>query len=342
MRSGMQDAQAIYRLASIVRAARPHVLQTWMYHADLLGLLIGKLTKTPAIAWNLRRSFIGMSEHGWLSRMVLRTVVRFSPLPDAVITNSLAGQHTHEAIGYQPRRWVWIPNSLDADRFRPDASARAAVRAELGLPEETRLVGLVARFKPIKGFDNFASAISILAKQNPDVHFVLMGGRIDRTNESLVRILQPGGAPLERIHLLGLRHDAQRVIAAFDVACSSSYGEGFPNTVGEALACGVPCVVTDVGDSALLVGAEGKIVPPGDPQAFAEACQDLLALSAEQRRVMGLRARKRIQSQYSIQSIVERYEELYEQLAGSHIQPSAQLTGAAYRPTVRALREPRA
>ena len=329
MRVGMRDAQAICRLASIVQTVRPHVLQTWMYHADLLGLLIGKLTKTPAIAWILRRSFIGMSEHGWLSRMVLRAAVRFSPLPDAVVTNSLAGQHTHEAIGYRPRRWVWIPNSLDADRFRPDVSARATVRSELGLPADTRLVGLVARFNPIKGLDNFASAIGILAKQNPDVHFVLIGGEIERSNEPLVRILRSGGASLERIHLLGRRHDVQRITAGLDIACSSSYGEGFPNTVGEALACGVPCVVTDVGDSALLVAGEGKVVAPGAPQAFAEACQSLLALSAEQRREMGLRARKRIQSQYSIQSVVARYEELYEQLAGFHVQPRAELTGAA-------------
>lgn len=109
MRPGVPNLPAIYRLTAIVRAARPHVLQTWMYHADLLGLLVGRLTRTPAIAWNLRRSFVGMSEHGWLSRMVLRAAVRFSPEPDAVVTNSLAGQRTHKALGYRPRRWVWIP-----------------------------------------------------------------------------------------------------------------------------------------------------------------------------------------------------------------------------------------
>jgi len=327
MRSGVLDSGAIVRLTAIIRAVRPQVLQTWMYHADLMGLLIGRLTKTPAIAWNLRRSFIGMSEHRWLSRMVLRAAVKLSPLPDAVVTNSLAGQHSHEALGYRPRRWVWIPNSLDADRFRPDASARAALRSELGLAAGTRLIGLVARFIPIKGHSIFASAIGILTKQNPDLHFVLVGKGIERSNEPLVRILQSSGG-FERIHLLGERRDVQRVIAGFDVACSCSYTEGFPNTVGEALACGVPCVVTDVGDSALLVQAEGKVVAPGDPQAFAEACQSLLALSAEQRYGMGLRARKRIQTRYSIQSVVARYEELYEQLAGSHIRPSA-LTGVA-------------
>ncbi|MGA9723574.1 MAG: glycosyltransferase [Candidatus Binatus sp.] len=314
MRPGVPNLPAIYRLTAIVRAARPHVLQTWMYHADLLGLLVGRLTRTPAIAWNLRRSFVGMSEHGWLSRMVLRAAVRFSPEPDAVVTNSLAGQRTHKALGYRPRRWVWIPNSLDADRFRPDDSAPAALRAELGLAADTRLVGLVARFIPIKGHRNFASVIGILAKQNPDVHFVLVGQGIEQSNELLIRILQSSGA-FERIHLLGERRDVQRVIAGLDVACSSSHGEGFPNTVGEALACGVPCVVTDVGDSALLVEAEGKVVAPGAPQAFAEACQKLLALSTEQRREMGLRARRRIQSKYSIRTIVARYEELYEQLA---------------------------
>lgn len=326
MRSGVPNLGATWRLSATIRALRPHLLQTWMYHADLLGLLTGRLTKTPAIAWNLRRSFIGMSEHGWSSRMVLRAAVRLSPLPDAVVTNSLAGQRTHEALGYRPRRWVRIPNSLDADRFRPDASARAALRSELGLAADTRLVGLVARFVPIKGYGNFASAAGILGKQSPDVHFVLAGRGIEPSNEPLVRILQSSGA-FERMHLLGERPDVQRVIAGFDISCSSSYGEGFPNTVGEALACGIPCVVTDVGDSALLVGAEGKIVAAGDPQAFAQACRDLLELPAELRRQMGLRARKRVEAEYSIRSVVTRYEELYEQLAGSHVQPSADLTG---------------
>ena len=327
MRSGVPSLRAMYRLSATIRAVRPHVLQTWMYHADLLGLLIGRLTRTPAITWNLRRSFIGMGEHGWASRMVLRAAVLCSPLPDGVVTNSLAGQITHEALGYRPRRWIWIPNSLDADRFRPDPNASAALRAELGLARNTRLVGLVARFVPIKGHSNFAAAAAIVAKQNLDTHFVLVGRGIERSNQQLVRMFESNGLPLERIHLLGERSDVQQVVAGFDIACSSSYGEGFPNAVGEALACGVPCVVTGVGDSALLVEADGKVVAPGDPRAFAEACRILLSLSAEQRRQMGQRARKRMQTRYSIQSVVARYEQLYEQLAGSNIQPRADLTG---------------
>lgn len=319
IRSGVPTLRGMWRLTSIIRRVRPHVLQTWMYHADLLGLLTGRLTKTPAIAWNLRRSFMGMSEFGLCSRMEMRAAVRFSSQPDAVVTNSVAGQRTHEALGYRPRHWVHIPNSVDADRFRPDASARAALRSELGLAANTPLVGLVARFIPIKGHGTFASAAAILAKRNPDVHFALVGRGIEPSNEPLVRILQSSGV-FERMHLLGERCDVQRVIAGFDVGCSSSYGEGFPNAVGEALACGVSCVVTDVGDSALLVGAEGKVVPAGDPQAFAQACQDLLELPAEVRRQKGLRARERMQTQYSIVSVVARYEELYEQLTGSHTQ----------------------
>lgn len=326
MRSGVPTVRAMCRLTSLIRKLRPHVLQTWMYHADLLGLLAGRLNKTPAIAWNLRRSFIGMSQLGWSSRMELRAAARFSPQPDVVVTNSLAGQRTHEALGYRPRQWVHIPNSIDADTFRPDAKARATLRSELSLPSHTRLIGLVARFVPIKGHDNFAASAGILGKQNPDVHFALVGRGIEPSNEPLVRILQSSGV-FGRMHLLGERPDIHRVTAGFDIACSSSYGEGFPNAIGEALACGIPCVVTDVGDSALLVGAEGKIVPPGDPRAFAEACQGMLDLRPAVRRHQGLRGRKRMQTQYSIQSVVARYEELYEQLTGSDLQPRTELTG---------------
>ncbi|MBV8453521.1 MAG: glycosyltransferase [Deltaproteobacteria bacterium] len=312
MRHAIPNPAALAHLISVLRAERPQVLQTWMYHADLLGLVASRLVRIPRIVWNIRRSFVSMQEHKIITALVLRTLAKLSGLPDVVLTNSLAGQKTHQALGYDPRRWVWIPNCIDCDRFKPDSEQRLRLRNELGLAADTPLVGLVARYLPIKGHDIFIAAAQELAAVNRSVHFVLAGRLIDRTNTSLMRSLYSRGLA-GRFHLLGERENIECVLAGLDVACSSSYGEGFPNTVGEAMACGVPCVVTDVGDSALLIGSTGKVVPAGNSLALYRSCEQLLS-SEEQRRHFGRCARRRVEDCFSIRSMVTRYEQLYEEL----------------------------
>jgi glycosyltransferase involved in cell wall biosynthesis len=314
MRNGIPDPLSAARLFRIIRQVKPDVLQTWMYHADLLGLLVGKSARVPAIAWNLRCSFIDMNEHSWISKYVLRLLVSLSSSPDVVLANSHSGLRFHEELGYKPRKWMWIPNALDLEQFKPDARARACLRRELGLPPDALIVGLVARFYPMKDHQNFVKAAGWLARDNPNAHFVLVGRRVDAENAQLAEWIKATGFA-DRFHLLGLRQDANRVTAGFDIGCSSSYGEGFSNTVAESMASGVPCVVTDVGDSAELVGDTGKIVSAKDPEAFAKACQELVTLAPSQRQHLGCMARKRIEDNYSLKSVVDRYESLYQQLA---------------------------
>jgi glycosyltransferase involved in cell wall biosynthesis len=284
-----------------------------MYHADLLGLAAGRLAGVPKTVWNVRRSFIDMREHSRLSGLVLKTLARLSSIPDAVVTNSLAGQRTHEALGYNPRDWIWIPNCIDSKRFRPNPGEKTRLLSELRLPPQTSLVALVARYLPIKGHDVFIAAASKLAALDPSVHFVLAGLKVNDTNTSLMRSINASGAR-ERFHLLGERKDIERVLAAVDVACSSSYGEGFPNVVGQAMACGVPCVVTDAGDSALIVARFGKVVPAGDSTALCQALAQLLSSQSERQR-LGRGARRHIEHCFSVESMVARYEQLYDELA---------------------------
>jgi len=315
MSKGMPDPSAAVRLLRTVREVRPQVLQTWMYHADLLGLLVGKWARVPAIVWNVQCSSIAAPRNRWLSKLVLRSLAALSPYPDVVLTNSRAGQKYHETIGYKPREWQWFPNPLDLDQFRPDPEARASLRAELGLPPDARLIGLIARFHPMKDHANFIAAAKMLADLGADLHFVLAGYYIDRDNATLREAIEATGIS-ERFHLLGLRQDLSRIDAALDIACSASaYGEGASNAVGEAMACGVPCVVTDVGDSAFLVAQTGKAVPPRDSEAFALACRSILNLPTEERLQLGMEARKRIAGLCDLPSVVTRYENLYERLA---------------------------
>lgn len=312
MREGIPNPVAAARLLRILRAERPHILQTWMYHADLLGLAVGRLAGVPKTVWNIRRSFTGMHEHGLLSALVLRMLVKLSPVPDAIVTNSFSGRRTHEFLGYKPRRWVWIPNCVDCDRFKPDPEERVRLRRELQLTPETPLVALVARHLPIKGHEVFISAAVKLAAADPSVHFVLAGRLIETSNSYLMELINSSGIS-NRFHVLGERVDVECLLAAVDVVCSSSHGEGFPNVIGQAMACGVPCVVTDVGDSALLVGEFGRVVPVNDPSALSRACAELLG-SQEARQTLGEGARWRIEQCFSIASMTARYEQLYEEL----------------------------
>jgi glycosyltransferase involved in cell wall biosynthesis len=184
------------------------------------------------------------------------------------------------------------------------------------LPDDALLIGLVARFNPVKGHQTFLQAAGLLARQIPAPHFVLIGPDVTDCNELLRGWVQESGIA-EQVHLLGERPDIPRVTAALDIATCASYGESFPIVVGEAMACGVPCVVTDVGDAASMVADTGHVVPPRDARALATAWRELLELGAAERQALGARARVRIEENYSLHSTVRQYEELCARVATS-------------------------
>jgi glycosyltransferase involved in cell wall biosynthesis len=187
------------------------------------------------------------------------------------------------------------------------------VRAELGVPENTVLVGRIGRYHHTKDYPNFLQAAAMLLRNHPDIQFLVAGKNVDWNNGELRRQVQEFGL-VERIHLLGERFDIPRLTAALDIAVSSSHAEGFPNVVGEAMACAVPCVVTDVGDSSWLVGDTGKVVAPRQCDTLAARCSDLIQSGREPRKVLGLTARARIIARYSISSVVRLYESMYQQI----------------------------
>jgi glycosyltransferase involved in cell wall biosynthesis len=266
-----------------------------------------------------------MAHYRRMSSLVLRALVRLSGLPHVVLANSQCGIQVHKELGYSPRRWLYIPNSLDLEEFRPDRRAKGQLRRELRLRPDAHLIGLVARFDPMKDHANFIAAAAMLAADDPSLHFVLAGIDIDRNNREVRRLVESTGLS-SRFHLLGQRHDVGRITAAVDIACSSSaFGEGSSNAVAEAMACGVPCVVTDVGDSAFIVQNTGKIVPPRDTQALARACRELLNLSPGKRFELGLAARARVKELFSLHSVVDRYQRLYEQLAPESLGSATEL-----------------
>jgi len=307
MRHGLPDPRGIGRLVKLLRQEKPDILQTWLYHADLLGTIGAWLARVPALCWNIRCSDMDMRHYSRLSRVVLRILTWLSRRPDAVIVNSQTGKQLHEDLGYSPRRWETIPNGFDLERLHPDPAVHESLREELALPPQTVLIGVVARYDPMKDHQMFLHAARKLTAEWDDVHFVLAGRDVERL-AGLVDELELDA----RVHLLGERSDIPRIMAALDIlSMSSAFGEGFPSVVGEAMACGVPCVVTDVGDAANIVGETGSVVPPRDPDKMAGAWQQLLSMPAEKRKALGQLARGRIEELFSIQSITQRYESLY-------------------------------
>jgi glycosyltransferase involved in cell wall biosynthesis len=265
------------------------------------------------LCWNIRCSDMDMSRYSHLSRLVLRVLAGLSGCPDLVVVNSEAGRRLHEKLGYSPRRWEIVPNGFDLNRFHPDAAARRSLREELSIAPDSLLIGLVARHDPMKDHQTFLEAAGLVARERSDVHFVLVGHGINRHNAQLAELISRLALE-EQIHLLDERGDIPRLMAALDILALSSLGEGFPNVVGEAMACGIPCVVTDVGDAADVVGETGIVVPPRDPKAMADAWKKLLGLPASKRQSLGRDARRRVEDSFSIQSVARRYEQLYRDM----------------------------
>jgi glycosyltransferase involved in cell wall biosynthesis len=203
---------------------------------------------------------------------------------------------------------IVIPNGIDIETFCPDREAGLRVRHEWGVGEHELLIGLVARLDPMKDHPTFLRAATLLARQNCSVRFVCVGGGPQDYEEKL-RSLASELALNGKVIWAGARSDMPTVYNALDIACSSSIGEGLPNAIAEAMSCGLPCVVTDVGDSARLVGEARQVVPPSDPEAMAAAWADLLNLSPEERSALGMQARERIVREYSVAQLARRTED---------------------------------
>lgn len=300
---------AFLRLRRLLAELRPDVVQTWMYHADLLGGLAARTTVAAPVIWNIR-----MSDHDPRGfRRSTLALIRMNAvvsrwLADRIVCVSSAARDVHLGLGYDPSKIDVIPNGVPLTS--PDRDARSAIRMELGIPQDALLVGRIARYHPMKDHRTLIEAIRIVTRECPDVFWLLCGAGVDEDNPELAGWLEAAGIG-DRVRLAGLRQDIPRIHAGLDLACSSSaYGEGFPNVIAEAMATGVPAVVTDVGDSALLVGETGIVVPPRDPAALAQGILRLLA-DADLRRRLGDAARARVDDTFSLRQMAERYADLY-------------------------------
>jgi len=314
MKPGIPGPLKFMRLVKLLREFRPDVVHTWMYHADLLGGLAARLAGIRAVTWGIRNSDLSPDLSKNTTLMAVKACALVSAwLPQRILSCSERARAVHVAAGYRADKFVLIPNGFDLDRFVPDEAARVSVRDELGLPSDALIVGLIARNDPQKNHAGFVEAVVRVHRAMPEVHFVLAGTGIDPSNGPLVQAIEQVGLR-DCFHLLGRREDIPCLMASLDVLASSSFGEAFPNVLGEAMACAVPCVVTDVGDSAEIVGDTGRVVASGDMAGLAHHLVELLQLPMVQRLVLGARARERVQAKFEIGDVARRYQDFYVEL----------------------------
>ncbi len=315
VRRSFPSPAAFLRLRDTLASLQPDVVQTWMYHADLLGGLAARSLGIRKVVWGLRQSNLSLAANRATTMFTIWLCARLSgSVPSRIVCGSNAARNSHGAIGYSEQLMHVIPNGFDLDLFRPSPVDRESVREELGTSPGAPLIGIVARLDPQKDHRNFIAAAGRLHRNHSTAEFVLCGEGMSPVNETLVGWIEElgGGA---RFHLIGRRDDIARLTAAFDIAVSSSFGEGFSNAIGEAMASGVPCVVTDVGDSASIVAETGIAVPPRDSEALAAAIERMLDFGAERRRELGAAARRRIEEKFSLGAVARMYEALWRELS---------------------------
>jgi glycosyltransferase involved in cell wall biosynthesis len=312
MNEAGQGAVGFLRLLRFLRRARPEVVQTWMYHADLIGGVAARLLGLRTVLWGIRNLRVFRGRVSWSARCASRLCARLSNrVPRIIVSCSEQAADEHRRRGYAATRIVVIPNGYDCAELRRDAAAGRALRSAWGVSVTQPLIGMVARWDPLKDHANLLEALQLLRSEPQQLRCILIGPGMDAGNAALLALLQHH-AVAAQVVLAGPRDDIAAVMSALDLHVLSSLSEAFPNVVAEAMACGTPCVVTDVGDAAVIVGDTGWCVPPGNPLALCAALRTALERLAHGD-VEELRAacRRRIVQNFSREQMVQGYERVW-------------------------------
>jgi glycosyltransferase involved in cell wall biosynthesis len=305
--------RVLFELRQIINEYRPDVVQTWLYHADLFGLLATRLGSDARVVWNIRCAELAPGDVSFKTRLLINTLSFLSRNVDAVIFNSNAGQRSHGELGYRPKVGYVIPNGFDLESWRPNDKQRKLFRSEIGVSEQVFLVGMVARLHRMKDHSCFFEAASVIANIEPEVKFLLVGEGLNWNNTALISNIDKFGLR-NFVILLDLRSDIENVMSGLDCLVLTSTSEGFPNVIGEAMASGVPCVSTDAGDARTIIGDTGYVVSVGDSKGIASG---ILAVKANVEKYgdeLAMRCRKRIAESYDIKNIVSAYADFYKGL----------------------------
>jgi glycosyltransferase involved in cell wall biosynthesis len=289
----------------------PHVIQGWMYHGNIASLM-GKWisNKERKVVWNVRHSLDDVKNEKWQTRLAIYAGAKLSRLPENIVYNSQRSSRQHTSFGYCGRDKKVIPNGFDCNKYKPDKGKRKKFRKSLKIDSNTRLVGNVSRSHPMKDHKTFIQSAKYVSDRIDDVEFVIVGRGVP-SNKKIKNFADKVGI-INKVYFLGQSKDIPAVMNGIDVfALSSAWGEAFPNVLGEAMACGTPCVATDVGDSSLIIGDKGAVVPTKSPQNLAVSICETLKGMEESGVVVSKCVRNRIEKNYSINRVQKMYNNMY-------------------------------
>jgi glycosyltransferase involved in cell wall biosynthesis len=305
----------MFKLSAEIKKYNPHIIQTWLYHSDILGLMANWISGNRPLVWNLRCSNIDLYEENRRTAFLLKVLAPLSPFPNLVLANSDAALAYHHSVGFKPKAQKVIANGFCGDHFRPSEHRRQSLRAEWGVTENNVLIGMIARVAAMKDHDIFLDAAISISAEMPNIKFLLVGKGTE-PNMPLAQS-QKALALKGKILWLGQRSDIQDIMGALDIATlTSKCGESFPNVLAEAMLCGTPCVTTDVGAAAVIIGDTGLVIPSGQPACLMKAWWAMAKLSAGSRQSLGASARMRILEHFSLDEIARQYADTYRQMLG--------------------------
>lgn len=312
--SALNFPMTLWRLARLIRQYRPAIVQTWMYHADLIGGLTARLVGSCRVVWGIRSTTIPQGPLSFTYWLVRLCAIGSHIIPHRIICCAKSAKEAHIRLGYAAHKMTVIPNGYNFSIFDRHLNSRGKARFELGFDVDEIVIGAVGRFDPLKDFHNFVIAASKLAATRGNVKFLMIGRNIEWSNHTL-RGWIDGAGLMKSFHLVGQQTDVAYFLSAMDIFCLSSVNEAFPNVVVEAMAMGLPCVVTRAGDAADILGDDSFVVRVKDSMALADALRRMCDLNPVERRILGERNAEKVKKEYGIEEIRRKYEEVYVEVS---------------------------
>ena len=304
----------LFKLYKLIREIKPDVVQTWMSHADLIGGVIARFAGIKNIFWGVHHTNLIKGESKRATMMIVKLNALLSYLvPKKIIYCAEKSREIQELIGFKKTKGVVIQNGYDVNSFYQDNSLSESFRNELDISLDEFVIGHVGSYDPLKDQKTLIKSFAYLDQNSFNFIAVLVGMNLDNGNNALVRLLKENGL-IERVHLLGIRKDILAVMNGIDLFMLSSISEAFPNVLNEAMACGTPCITTDVGDAAFIVGKTGWVVKPKDPKALANASIQALKEKQSNNESWGQRkdaCRQRIVENFTFEKMIKKYKEVW-------------------------------
>lgn len=300
-------------LRKLIKSEKPDIIYGYLSSANILTVFLKPLFPSIRSVWGVRASNVELSHYDWLCSFLYFVERKLSRFSDLIITNSRAGLEYSTQKGFQKEKMIFIPNGIETTNFRPQPRLREVIRKKWNVNKNEILIGIVARFDPMKDHITFLKAAALVDSSCPDVRFVCVGSGDAGYTELLRHVSEELGLA-NKILWVGVQKDMPAVYSSLDILCLSSAGEGFPNVIGEAMACGVPCVATDVGDSAEIVGNAGIVVPPKHCKNLADGLQQMIVRIETEKSIISNQVQERIVEMFGIEKMVLRTEKALSEI----------------------------